>query len=255
MPRCLVISNSGSLSGRNFSLHLDKIRRQDELIIAGRDFNAEVGGGKDRLHKGVLGPYGDVNRTETGDELVDFFRNESPLVADTIYGQREYATWWHPRYGSGHQLDYPLVRERDKHSLCACRAIHQEPPRVRKCYGKSRSARKRMQAAEAARRTVGGTLAWAQYTDHHPVEIVVKRQPSWAKKAETGAHRRKAQTMDPPSLHGAMPKGPAREPGGSPGARELRIQAGRQLGSQGARQQGGWGRGSQGAGKPRRRHR
>ena len=94
------------------------------MCLVGGDFNAEVGPGKDRDHRDVLGAYGNNKRSVTGEELIDFCRREGLVVANSYFRQKHPGTWRHVRYGTEHVLDMFLVPRRQKNEITDCKTVH-----------------------------------------------------------------------------------------------------------------------------------
>ena len=163
---------------------LEKTENHNLLVIGG-DMNAEVGAEVDSAHRDVLGAFGDRHRTKSGEELIEFCREEGLSVASSFFQEKCKHTWWHMRYGSGHQLDMFLVRNTQRWQVRRCHTLH---------YGTRQGgeARRRAERAEATRSTQrgevyrfeveyreDGAIAWEPYTDHDPIEIVIATQVYW----------------------------------------------------------------------------
>ena len=131
---------------------IDKSGGYQTLIIGG-DFNAEVGAGKDREYSDVLGTHGDNRRTGSGSTLLEHCRQNQLIVAGSYTRQTERATWWHPRWGSGHELDHFLMRKVDRWMIRSCKTLHQDMPNK--------------------------VATWKTYCDHEPVEIDLRTDKNW----------------------------------------------------------------------------
>jgi len=94
---------------------LMKKHRQDRLIIYG-DFNAKVGAGN---KSDVNGIYGIGRRNERGERLVEFCKENSLIISNTLFKQhpRRTFTWTSPDGQTRNQIDYMLIQNRWKTSL------------------------------------------------------------------------------------------------------------------------------------------
>ena len=110
---------------KHVSTMIEKVRSDERVIIAG-DMNAEMAGRESERNDGITGPYSNGKLSETGKELLAWCREEGMIVASTFFQQKCKATWWHPGYGSGHELDHMLIKQRDRHDLVQCRVLHFE---------------------------------------------------------------------------------------------------------------------------------
>ena len=176
-----------------FKEHLASILEKSktgDMLVVGVDFNAEVGAGKDDCNRDVLGAFGATNRTKTGEDLIELCREEGLMVAGSFFAQRERSTWWHFRFGTGHELDHLLIRRAQRWNVLRCRTLHFG----RMPGGQARTIRRRkeMERARKTQTTIAvevaqredGVIAWSPYTDHHPVEIVLRIGKNWATEAE-----------------------------------------------------------------------
>ena len=91
----------------NLETLIAKVRPRFTLLIAG-DFNAEVGTRSPETGN-ALGPHGPSHRTNRGLHLCQFCNEHGLAVANTWTPQRTKATWWHPRFGTSHLIDYFLI--------------------------------------------------------------------------------------------------------------------------------------------------
>ena len=111
-------------------------------MLIGGDFDAEVGAQLDKDNTDVLGAFGDKHRTATGNEIIEFCREEGLMVASIFYKQRCKHTWWYLRFGSGHQLDHFLVRNTQRWNVRSCLTLH---------YGRRKSGTRESEQTEARR--------------------------------------------------------------------------------------------------------
>ena len=74
--------------------------------VLGGDVNGEVGAGKDKSWKHVLGPIGHRRRTQDGEELLSVCEQEGLVVFCIFTQQSCKATWFHKRRGMARALDY-----------------------------------------------------------------------------------------------------------------------------------------------------
>ena len=121
-------------------------------VIMG-DFNASVGARKDEEYRDVMGEHGNNHRTESGANLLSWCRSNSYIIAGTYTRQKERATWWHPRWGTGHELDHCILKRQDRWMLTKCSVIHHS--------GTNHEA------------------TWKVYTDHEPVEMELRTAKNW----------------------------------------------------------------------------
>ena len=132
----------------NLEALIAKVRPRFTLLIAG-DFNAEVG---TRSHEtgNALGPHGPSHRTNRGLHLCQFCNEHGLAVANTWTPQRTKATWWHPRFGTSHLIDFFLISH--AHIGNTHRVLTISPDVARTAH-------------------LG---EWTPYTDHNPVEMTIK---------------------------------------------------------------------------------
>ena len=132
----------------------------------------------------MLGAHGAPRRSDSGRELLEYCKEGGLFALSTAYVQREACTWWHPRFRTGHQLDHFFTRSRDRWHVHTCRTLHFESVPEQ---GVSRRARRRQRRAGPRIRD-DGVIAWAAYTDHHPVEIGLRLGGAWWKKGAKSTH-------------------------------------------------------------------
>jgi hypothetical protein len=162
---------------------LEKSAAEDILVVGG-DMNAQVGAGKDTTNRDVLGAFGHNNRTKTGEDLIQLCREEGLMVAGSFGLQNERSTWWHPAHGTGHEIDHLLVRRTQRWHVLACKTLHYGMPadeeskeRAKKEQARSRRTNTTWRVEKHVRHD--GVIAWESYTDHHPVEIVIRAGKNW----------------------------------------------------------------------------
>ena len=129
---------------------IDQVKPRHILLLGG-DFNAEVG--IRDANTTALGPFGPPKRNSRGHQLIHFCQDQGLVIANTWTPQNNKTTWWHPRYNTGHLLDYFLVAKKHLGNIHRVLTIHPEV------------------AWEALHRD------WTPYTDHSPVEITIKIAP------------------------------------------------------------------------------
>ena len=134
---------------------LDQAPGSSIQIVAG-DFNAEFGRASDGGWTDVLGPFGLPRRSIPGGEWLDWCCTHGFLDAASQYEQRFRGTRWHPRYRTEHVLDHFLLDTRHRWHLVSCKAVHIEDSRPG-----------------------SGQWFWDPYTDHHPVEMVLRQGKLW----------------------------------------------------------------------------
>ena len=144
------------------------------VIIAG-DFNAEMGNNVDVSRSGhsIMGPFAGPKVTKPGAEWRDWCERNGFREAGSRFKQRRRCTWRHPRYRSDHELDHFLVREQDLWHLQSCRILYDGP-------------------------SVKGS--WTGYTDHNPVECVLRVGKWWRPKK---GRRASKQNPDLAKLRGS----------------------------------------------------
>ena len=136
---------------QNLDTLLTHVKPRYTVVVAG-DFNAEVG--VRTAHTGqALGPHGPANRNYRGSLLLDFCNEHNLAVANTWTPQQNKATWWHPRFGTPHLLDYFLVPHAQIGNVHRVLTIH---PQIAWEHHLS---------------------DWTSDTDHNPVELTIKLAP------------------------------------------------------------------------------
>ena len=133
---------------------------REAAVVAGGDWNAQVGAGKDDLWRTVLGPHGDARRTERGEALLAMCETLGMQVANTYSPQKNKYTWRHWRWGTDHAIDHFLVKRADMRRVNQTITLHKE---------------------------VAGTEGlehWAPYTDHNPIELTMRVGRDWAQEEE-----------------------------------------------------------------------
>ena len=91
----------------NLEMLISKVKSRYTLILAG-DFNAEVGIRSPGTGT-ALGSHGPPHRNNSGLRLCHFCNEHRLAVANTWTPQRNKTTWWHPRFGSSHLIDYFII--------------------------------------------------------------------------------------------------------------------------------------------------
>ena len=161
-------------------------------VDVGGDMNSEVGARREG-DDGVVGAFSVGTRNTTGARMVDFCQTEGMIIASSFYEQTQRGTWWHLRHGTPHELDHFLVKWEDKRDVKYCRALHFQCEDPRSNVPNAVIARKKAKKARAKARRAGtnspeeptvrndGVVAWGPYTDHEPVEIVIRFKTVWKK--------------------------------------------------------------------------
>ena len=90
--------------------HLIDQFKPRHILLLGGDFNAEVG--IRDANTTALGPFGPPKRNARGHQLIHFCQDQGLVIANTWTPQNNKTTWWHPRYNTGHLLDYFLVAKK-----------------------------------------------------------------------------------------------------------------------------------------------
>ena len=133
---------------------MDKADSRDIVVIGG-DWNTQVRKDYERRWEGVLGEHGQEHSSRYAGEMLNWALEHNLLIANSFTWKRTRATWWHPRYGTGHELDYFAMRQADRWHLVSCRSVH--PARGTK------------------------EEQWTVYTDHVPVELTIRQGHLWTK--------------------------------------------------------------------------
>ena len=141
---------------------LDKTPGSFMRIVAG-DCNAELGTGTHGDWQDVLGEQGAERRSRWGVDWLEFCRTAGLVAAHSYYTQRCRGTWWHPRYLTEHTLDHIFISKGDQWHLTNCQAVH---------VGHERDDG-----------VTGNIWHWGKYTDHNPLEAVLRTGKLWVPKA------------------------------------------------------------------------
>jgi len=134
-------------------------RKPDALLVMGGDWNAQVGAGKDRAWKEVLGPHGDARRTERGETLLGFCEANGLSIANTFCAQKDKTTWTNPYWGTRHAIDHMMVQRKGLMMVNKVITLHKEVAMDQKLEH------------------------WGLYTDHDPVEMTMREGRDWAREA------------------------------------------------------------------------
>ena len=94
---------------------LELTPQNDGLFIIG-DWNAKVGS---QETPGVTGKFGLGVRNETGQRLIEFYQENSLVIANTLFQQhkRRLSTWTSPDGQHQNQIDYILCSQRWRSSI------------------------------------------------------------------------------------------------------------------------------------------
>jgi exonuclease III len=93
------------------------VSNEDKLIILG-DFNARVGA-DNIAWKGIIGKYGVGQCNSNGSRLLQACAEHGLLITNTIFQlrTRQKTSWMHPRSKHWHQIDFVIVRQRDRQDV------------------------------------------------------------------------------------------------------------------------------------------
>jgi hypothetical protein len=96
---------------------MNSVPKEDKLIILG-DFNARVGA--DNSTWSPLGRYGVGNINDNGLRLLEFCTQNNLAITNTFFQQKlkHKATWYHPRSGHGHLIDFIITRKSNLADIC-----------------------------------------------------------------------------------------------------------------------------------------
>ncbi|PFX27511.1 Craniofacial development protein 2 [Stylophora pistillata] len=103
--------------GKDLRAAIAAVPRTEKLIILG-DFNARVG--RDNTSwEGVLGKHGIGKCNSNGLLLLETCAAHDLLITDTVFRlpTRNKTSWMHPRSKHWHNLDYVIVRQRDRRDV------------------------------------------------------------------------------------------------------------------------------------------
>ena len=140
-------------------------------LVAG-DCNNEFGLGSNGGWTDVIGEHGFPRRSIWGIEWLEFCRGTGLMDAHSFFTQQCRGTWWHPRYNTEHTLDHMFISKTDRWHLVQCHAVH-----VGYARGHGHT---------------GDVWHWGSYTDHHPVELVLRTGKLWVPQPKKSAREPKA---------------------------------------------------------------
>ncbi|CAE7261281.1 unnamed protein product [Symbiodinium sp. CCMP2592] len=147
------------------------------MIVVAGDLNAELWNNQDagQVGNAVVGSFSHARLTTAGEEWRDWCVRYDFRDAGSRYQQRRRCTWSHPRFRTDHELDHFLIRHRDIWHLQSCRILYDGP---------------------------NVDVPWTPYTDHNPVECILRVGKWWAPKT---ARNSSAQRPDLDALRGSGP--------------------------------------------------
>ena len=121
-----TLTNPDGIKEKFYSdLHstLSSIPKNDKLALLG-DFNARVGSDS-ASWDGTIGKHGIGKCNSNGHLLLETCAEFNLLVTNTIFQlpTRYKTTWMHPRSKNWHQIDYVIVRSRDRQDVKITRAM------------------------------------------------------------------------------------------------------------------------------------
>ena len=124
------------------------------------DLNAELGNNVDPQEPGceVLGSFASPRVTVAGSEWRVWAVRENLKECASRFSLRHRCTWRHPRFQSEHELDHAFILESCLWHLTKCRILKEGP-------------------------SVQGP--WSPYTDHNPVEVVLRHGKVWTPRGRT----------------------------------------------------------------------
>src|SRR6476661_6079280 len=95
-------------------VNIKKQKGTDNVIVMG-DFNAVVGESKEDR---VVGKFGLGKRNDRGESLIEFYKSQHLVITNTWFEQekRRRYTWKSPGDLRTYQIDYILVRQRNRNS-------------------------------------------------------------------------------------------------------------------------------------------
>ena len=93
---------------------MGKAESSDKLIVAG-DFNSNIGTGENSKFERVAGKHGHGNTNSAGRRLLEFREEHGMALCGTFFEApaEHKPTWWHPRFQTGHMIDWIMVRQSD----------------------------------------------------------------------------------------------------------------------------------------------
>ncbi|KAG1680289.1 Craniofacial development protein 2 [Nymphon striatum] len=114
-------SKAKPIPATSFKREIDRIPNSDVLYIMG-DWNAKVGSTRD---PGITGSWGLGDRNERGQRLVDFCKENSLIIANTMFKQpkRRLYTWTTPDQNYRNQIDYIICQNRWKSGLVTTKTL------------------------------------------------------------------------------------------------------------------------------------
>ena len=101
---------------------VNSVPKEDKLIILG-DFNARVGA--DNSTWSPLGRYGVGKINNNGLRLLEFCTQNNLAITNTFFRQKlkHKATWYHPRSGHGHLIDFIITRKSNLADICNVKVL------------------------------------------------------------------------------------------------------------------------------------
>lgn len=98
------------------------IPKEEKVIVLG-DFNSRVGTDHDTWS--VLGPHGIGKMNSNGLRLLEFCTQFNLAITNTFFRTKakHKATWYHPRSGHGHLIDFILTRKSDLRDICNVKVL------------------------------------------------------------------------------------------------------------------------------------
>ena len=129
------------------------------IVLIGGDFNAQIGARTNTDPTNTIGRYGNGNRNEAGETLVNWCIQEDMRATATFSAQRNKTTWRNPQRGTWHDIDHWLVTNKDSRIIAQTIIVRPE------------------QACEMR-------IPWTAYTDHCPIEIRVLQRRIWSDKPD-----------------------------------------------------------------------
>ena len=100
---------------------IDRCANNDQIMVMG-DFNAKVG---NQECPGVMGKFGYGDPNERGLRLIEFCQENKLVITNTMFNHRASRkwTWESPNHRDFNMIDYILIQQRWRSSICNTRAF------------------------------------------------------------------------------------------------------------------------------------
>ena len=100
---------------------IDRTPYRDDLVISG-DFNAKIGS-LHNTHSEAIGIYNTGKANRRGITLADFCVKNELSITNTLFKKRRLTTWTSPSGATKNQIDFILVRQRNKNAAKDCATL------------------------------------------------------------------------------------------------------------------------------------